>query len=237
MRIKSPLTLCALLSFTGCVTQKSLMISPTTLGPEQEEVVGVVTARVRVNYIPIVSAYSPLGDDAAPMNAAFKKALAGKNAHSLVNVAADRRCVFIPFPIFYFYARCELRVTGTAVRYKNLKTKDFLEEISRRRPAAAPVPSETKESDSQETSAAEPQGQALYGELLAEYRNSYKDAARRYVRLSNADKSSLKEYALRVKGAVSGKRRFLVSRNLPPVEKRFVLWLLSGRSKYRPIIR
>ena len=72
-------------------------------------------------YFPIFAAVVPFGVGDDSFQAALEDALTMTKAHSLINVFADKQCIYFPHPILYLVARCETRLTGTAIRYKGLK--------------------------------------------------------------------------------------------------------------------
>ncbi len=223
------------LTLGGCVTQKPLIVSSTSMGPEQEEVIGVVSGRAQAGYAPLVSTYSSLGEHSGTLKAAIDDALKGTKGHALVNVVADKRCHFFPFPIFYFYARCEVRVTGTAVRYTNPEVAERFEAAkAAAAPKPGPVPPSAEEAAAERDSWAP--DERLYQDLFDAHEKSARKAARVLKKMNRADKTLAEDYAARTKGSLSGKK-LRISKDLPFEEKQFVLWLLGGHAKYRPILR
>jgi hypothetical protein len=104
------------LGVAGCTIKRPMLVSSTSMGPGQEEVVGMAAGDARQAWF----LGFPLSDSIDySFQAALKNAVNGK-ADTLINVFADESCFYIPFPLLALYHDCEIRLTGTAIRYKAL---------------------------------------------------------------------------------------------------------------------
>ena len=113
--------LCALLALgvlSGCTAHQPIAISSTSLGPEQETVIGVVQGRGSKFYFLFFAGVAPFGVGDDTFQAAFQNAVTKVKADSLVNIFADRRCTYTPHPLLPIFTSCETILTGTAIRYK-----------------------------------------------------------------------------------------------------------------------
>lgn len=96
----------------ACVQYVPLQISSEAPGVH-ETPVAIVSGHASADFVLI---FGPFGDDS--LEAAWLDALKGVEADTLVNVMADRKITYFPFPMLSFFTSVETRIMGTAVKYK-----------------------------------------------------------------------------------------------------------------------
>lgn len=220
MRKTRLLVIAAIAVLAGCAFQQPLLISSTSLGAENEEVVGMATGSAYKFYIPVLAPLAPLGIGDDSFKAALEDALDGTKAHTLVNIFADRQCIFFPHPMFYLVARCENRVTGTAIRYRDLPANSYFEALGR------PYVSTSERSYGQ----LPPSPEGIYRRLLP------MDGGQAKALLDDLDYKRLKRlrmFLLSRKGKGSRvNRTYTLRSGLPKDEEEFLRWFIPNYTNY-----
>ncbi|MFC1678712.1 hypothetical protein ACFL2T_00630 [Elusimicrobiota bacterium] len=213
-----------LTSLTGCTVKRPLGFSSTSMGPGQEEVVGMASGKSGQVYVFGL----PVGHEDYSLKSAMEDALNGTRAHTLINAFADEECQYIPLQVMPIVIICDIRLTGTAIRYKSLTANSYFEALGR------PIPGEREEPlpvkpDSYSSI------EAAYGYMLAMYATSPKEAAAYHKQLSPPLPKNLEEYVVSAKGEKVGLRwGFKLHETLPETEKALLRWYLQKYTYYRP---
>ncbi|MCX5797072.1 MAG: hypothetical protein NTY77_16390 [Elusimicrobia bacterium] len=113
--MKKLLPVCLALSVAGCAIKRPLSIPSAAMGPGPEEVVGTASGAARENYFfgfPQASIID-YASRAAILDALQKR----PDADTLIDVVGDSECEYFPFRGLCLYCFCDVRLTGTAIRY------------------------------------------------------------------------------------------------------------------------
>ena len=108
--MKKEIILITCILLAGCTINRPLMISTTSVGPN-EKPIGIVYEHVHQYH---ALGFIHWGDDS--LERAFNEAVESIKADTLVNVFVDKECWF---PLIPIYLDCNLNLIGTAVRYEN----------------------------------------------------------------------------------------------------------------------
>lgn len=116
MRAKTVFIVATILLCGGCAYNKEMVITPSTLGPN-EKVVGLVSGRSQKSYL--FGAFS-WGDDS--LKAALLDALSHSKipAQGLNNVFAEKSCTYYPIPGLFW--TCMTELTGAAIQFADVGT-------------------------------------------------------------------------------------------------------------------
>ena len=194
------------------------------MGPGQEEVVGMASGSGYKFYVPLFSAFIPMGIGDDSFKAALEDALTNTKAHSLINVFADQQCIFFPLPQLYLIARCETRLTGTAIRYKELKSNSYFEAMGKLSPDEAKIRSD--ERVSMINKMARMADETVY-DILVEKLSSLETKA--LLDVAWNVQVRMGKYITTTKGKKVGRwfSKFVIDPALPEKERQFVIWFLA----------
>jgi len=160
-----------------------------------------------------------IGQSDLSLKAAIEDAITNTKAHTLVNVFVDQSCWGFPAPWAAIWGGCEVRVTGTAIRYTNLKANSYFEAIGQTSSVKViEQEKDLKEFDYKTMRALDKDNAIIY-----------------FKRLPPFEKERLKEYVIKAKGQASNNSwSFAVNRDLPADEREFVAWFCKEFTSYQP---
>jgi len=104
----------AVLITSACAHFTPVAVSTTSLGPEHEIRLGIVTGTVVNGYLFGL----PDGNEEG-IRLAVQRAKLRLLADNLIDIYVDQRVTYFPLAILPIYTRVETIVTGTAVKYKD----------------------------------------------------------------------------------------------------------------------
>jgi len=211
----------------GCTIKRPLMMSSASMGPGQEEVVGMATGKSSAFYF--LGILVGQGDNS--LKSAVEDALTNTRAHTMVNTFADESCTFFPF-----FASCEVRVTGTAIRYKDLKENSYFEAMGKLSPdsyraSASSGAAVSLSSGTVENAAAD--GARLFADFCAKEPSE----ARKYCKsMQDPESSQLKSFVLSKGKLPTWGWRFVISKDLPPYQRGCVALYVKGCTEFDPVL-
>ncbi|MCX5795312.1 MAG: hypothetical protein NTY77_07460 [Elusimicrobia bacterium] len=225
------------LGAAGCTIKRPLLASSASMGPGQEEVVGMSVGKANQAWFLGI----PVGGTADySLQTALKDALKGK-ADTLINVFADESCFYFPFYFFSIYTDCGLQLTGTAIRYKNVPpqpSRAFLPppQAGEAIPATVPASPAITGTLTQQTTAAPVVNPEPYQAMLAEYRQDKKKAAKFFEKAGMATRGDIEDYITREKGKrILPSWKFNLDPSLRQDEADFLKWFLKEYTNYQPV--